>query len=641
MRQRNLFVPVILILMLLTGIIIPVLPTRAQTQTTPGSLIEIIWPDTAALPAQFGVYLGHGLILTNWHPWTLDGHIYADKKRTLAASWQVTHYDDDGVSDPGEWLLDRIGRIAGAGVTIPGDTANDPLPVERLIYADRATDIALFTVDAATIEARGAIPAQLSAYLPESNLLSAEAPVWIATASDQGAAAVAGTLTTSNPELLPASEDRRLDGPWQVWSLRLTAPEQIPDGSPIFAAENSDLIGLVWRAEEGITPGAHWVTPTAIWLHDLYAANEAIQNADLAAVLQNVTLTPVEGDLTLHDPLTPELGNAGIDVQHVALDLAFDLDTHTITGSAALDIRATAHGLQTFGLDATGLDIVRVTVDGVETSFTTKTNKLRLELANPVAFGTVFHAEIAYRAAPEPFRSPYMPGFDIGMFWGDAENPTVSTLDQPDGAQTWFPINDHPSDRATYEFRLRVPEPLTALANGTLTETRTHEDGSRTFVWRMDQPMASYLTVIAVADYIAVEDAAADGTPITHYVYADQAEIGRDLFSYTDDALTMLAAWFGPYPYAHYGHVVAPVEGMALETQTLTTMPDLVLDWSELEIYELMVHELAHQWYGNTVTPGVWSDIWLNEGFARYSQWLARDERFGAEAALAARSSSE
>jgi hypothetical protein len=250
----------------------------------------------------------------------------------------------------------------------------------------------------------------------------------------QGAEQFSAVLASDVPELLPTSEgdnsDRRLDGPWQVWSLRLETPEYAPEGSPVFEKASGDLIGLVWRGE-GVIPTEIWLTPAAVWLHDFYAANESIQSEVLAAVLDDAAASPVYGELTLHDPHTPKLGNSGIDVQHVALDLAFDLDAHSINGTARLDIRVLAQNLISFGLDASGLDIARVTVDGSEVPFAIKTEKLLIQLAEPVAFGTVFQVEIGYSAAPGPFRSVYMPGFDIGMFWNSEHFD--QPLDQPDG----------------------------------------------------------------------------------------------------------------------------------------------------------------------------------------------------------------
>ena len=187
-----------------------------------------------------------------------------------------------------------------------------------------------------------------------------------------------------------------------------------------------------------------------------------------------------------------------------------------------------------------------------------------------------------------------------------------------------------------------MPLPLTAVASGQLVEINPNRDGTQTFHWQMDHPMATYLVAVSIADYAALSSQTPDGIPITNYVYSDRVDDGRDLFTTTTaDAMTFLEDLIAPYPFETYGQVVAPVVGMALETQSMTTMPDMILDGTGLEYYGLIVHELAHQWFGNTVTLGNWSDIWLNEGFASYMDWMSLEARFGSDAALAVRTSSE
>ncbi|MBN1680458.1 MAG: hypothetical protein JW966_09195 [Anaerolineae bacterium] len=614
-------------------------------------------------PAGFGVYLGHGLILTNWHPWTLDGSTYTSSKPSLSPSRQVPHYDNDGQDDPGEALLNMatcdgtwvpladadpactpFAHVDGAGFVFPMvDYAQDttgsepdiiPIPVQRLIYASRDYDIALFEVDAQAVEARGVPAARLSMAAP-----GAEHPVvaayWFPGQSPAGYSSV---LKTGAPALLPESDRIQLSGPWRVPSLVMTpTPVPLPHGAPVFCGNTGDLLGLTWR--EGPNAALEtWVTPAAEWIHALFRANTSIRSDALAAVLENATTAPVDGAPTLGDPLAPGLGNSGIDVEHYTLDLAFDVEQGTLAGAATLDIRAVADHLATFSLDAHNLTIESITIDGRAAPFVAKDHKLFIELPEPVAFGTAFQVVITYQAAPEPFRSPYMPFFDIGMSF---DKQQVSVLNEPDAAHTWFPCNDHPSDRASYDFLLRVHAPLDAVANGHLIETILHEDGTQTFHWRMNYPMATYLVTVAVADYIALEDQTPGGVLIRHYVYPDSVDAGREVFSYTGEALVMLEDLFGPYPYDTYGHVVVPQVGMALETQTMTTMPDDVLSLGERGLYALLVHELAHQWFGNTVTPETWADIWLNEGFATYAEWLGQEQRFGYQAAIATRSYSE
>lgn len=648
----------LLAVMLLAGLVLPATPppARAQESVLPQSaLAGIVFPGAADSPAHYGVYLGDGLLLTTWHAWTLDGDRYTNPESPLSPSRQVTTYDNDGRPDPGEDLLglaDCAGRwlplaqadstctpfarLDGASVVFPlvAEGANgSPVPVQRLVYASREHDIALLAVDADTLAERGITPARLNAVPTRAGQ-----PVLVPTRRAGERPVIAEyALASGAPALSPPAETPALGAAWRVPSLLLAA-NSILDGAPVFDAQTGDVIGLAWRPADSPDAPGTWVTPAAVWLHALYAANDELRSPALAAVLSRAATAPVPGPLTRGDPLAPDLGNGGIDVQHVALDLAIDPRAGTLQGSAVLDIRATMHRLLSFGLDARGLDIQRVAVNGEKTPFIAMQDKLIVEVPAPLDYGTQFRAEIAYSARPQPFRSRFVPFFDIGMFF---TNGQVFTLSEPDGARTWFPANDHPSDRATYEFRLTVPSPWVAVANGQLVKTVRYDDGTRTFVWRMGDPMASYLALVAVGDYLAVKEHTADGLPLQHYVYPARADDARRVFGYTDEALGLLADMLGPYPYNSYGHVVVPHNSMALETQTMTAMPDAVLSASELDVFPLLVHELAHSWFGNAVTLGSWGDIWLNEGFATYVEWLAREARLGAEAGIAARAAAE
>ncbi|NLX11541.1 MAG: hypothetical protein GXY36_17995 [Chloroflexi bacterium] len=642
----------LLFVLALSLLALPIVPARAQKLAPDVSSLAVYTLPGAPDVPYFGVYVGHGLVLTNWHPWTLDGQTYTDRRPAISPSRRVERYDADNTDDPGEHLLDAaqcgdnwlaldeataactpFAALDAAAFAFPlaADRTDDPpVPAARLLFASRLHDLALFEVDPAEVEPRGVRPARLS-------LAPIQAGQPVVVAAGLPPATFAARLKTGEPVLLPTADAYTLGGPWRVPSLVLTGAESLPTGGPVFDQATGDLLGLVWHAGEGIAPEA-WVTPAAGWGHDLFAANDEIASAALAAVLDEAATAPVDAPPTLGDPLIAGLGNAGIDVEHYTLKLAFDLDAGTLAGVAALDIRATYHQLAAFSLDAHRLTIEQVAIDGIEVPFVAKETKLIVQLPKPLPYGTRFQVSISYHTAPQPFRSPYMPYFDIGLEIADGR---AHTLNEPDAARTWFPANDHPADRAAYDFYLRVDEPLTAIANGTLLETTPHDDGTHTFHWQMTAPMASYLAVVAVADYALIEDHAANGIPIRHYVYVDAVEAGRALFDYTPETLLLFADLFGPYPFESYGHVITPQTSMALETQSMTVMPESVLNLTEASLYPLLAHELAHQWYGNAVTPAAWTDIWLNEGFATYAEWLAQEDRYGASTALAARSYSE
>jgi aminopeptidase N len=211
---------------------------------------------------------------------------------------------------------------------------------------------------------------------------------------------------------------------------------------------------------------------------------------------------------------------------------------------------------------------------------------------------------------------------------------TIYTLDEPEGAATWYPVNDHPSDKATYEFRITVPKPFVATANGVLVESQDR-GGQQTFVWVMDRPMASYLAAVAVGEFVVQETTSPDGVPIRNFFDSAVAEEGREAFAITGEVIDYFSDLFGPYPFAVYGVVVPDASvGAAMENQTLSLFGRDVLEYAMADPFVgpmFLSHELAHHWFGDSVTLGEWQDIWLNEGFATYAGWLWTEHDLGPE----------
>ncbi len=194
-------------------------------------------------------------------------------------------------------------------------------------------------------------------------------------------------------------------------------------------------------------------------------------------------------------------------------------------------------------------------------------------------------------------------------------------LGQPTGSMAWFPGSHHPSDKATYDLRVTVPEGLGAVSNGELTGESTR-DGRTTSTWHVAEPMASHVVTVAVGEWETARSTTDDGLPVYTAVDPRQAEASREVLGRIPEVMKWAGENFGPYPFSSTGAIVDRVEdaGYALETQNrpyFPGAPDTVL----------LVHELAHQWYGNSVSPKTWRDMWLNEGFATYAEWLWRRTR--------------
>ena len=325
----------------------------------------------------------------------------------------------------------------------------------------------------------------------------------------------------------------------------------------------------------------------------------------------------------LGDSLYPLLGNAGYDVLHYDIDLDVDPAGNTISALTSITALAT-EDMSAFNLDLSGLEVHDVSVDGVAASFSRDGSELTVRPGLALVRGEEFSVSVAYSGSPEPIDDPGVPFTTLGWH---AEDGVIYTVSQPSGAMTWFPSNNHPSDKATFELRITVPESTTAAATGLLIDEIT-AGGHTTTTWRMDDPMATYLAAVYVGDFERVEHGRLrpDGPLLRDYVPRGAPREITDALTVTADAIRFLEEWLGPYPFDAYGTLVLPLPvGLALENQTLPVhVPDLLGP-------DIITHEAAHQWLGNSVALEDWGDIWLNEGFATYLHLMFDAEHHGAD----------
>ncbi|WP_419796406.1 M1 family metallopeptidase [Streptomyces fuscus] len=316
------------------------------------------------------------------------------------------------------------------------------------------------------------------------------------------------------------------------------------------------------------------------------------------------------------DPYFPKAGNGGYDVSHYALDLRYAPETRRLTGTATLTARAT-QDLSSFHLDLAGLTVDDVTVEGEEAGWERAGQELIVRPADVLDDGETFAVRIRYSGTPRTITDP--DGSEEGWLRTHGGAGALA-LGEPNGSMTWFPGNHHPSDKASYAVSVTVPRGVAAVSNGELTGERTGR-GRTTYHWRTAEPMASYLATLAIGAY-DVRRATAGDVP-AHSAVA-RGESGRQAMSELPGVLAWAEDSFGPYPFSSTGVIIAPADATdyALETQNRPVFPgapDTLL----------LVHELAHQWFGNSVTPKSWQDMWLNEGFATYAEWLWEEQHGG------------
>ncbi|WBB66467.1 M1 family metallopeptidase [Micromonospora sp. WMMD812] len=323
------------------------------------------------------------------------------------------------------------------------------------------------------------------------------------------------------------------------------------------------------------------------------------------------------GSTDLGDPYVPGRGNGGYDVGHYDLDVRYDPATDRLTGRAVLTATTTT-GLSRFNLDLAGLEVDRVVVDGASATHRRTGDELVVTPARGLARGARFTIEVAYAGVPAP-----VVGGALGSGGFLHTDDGAIALGQPDSAATWFPVNDHPSDKATYDLAVTVPEGLAALSNGAPGPKRS-ADGWTTWRWSERAPMASYLTTLVIGDYQVTTGTHA-GRPMVTAVPASEPATGAAAASLarTGAIVDFLASRFGPYPFESYGGIVVadPRIGYALETQSRPVYGPAFFSAGRPNP-SVVAHELAHQWFGDSVSLTRWRDIWLNEGFATYAEWL-------------------
>jgi aminopeptidase N len=348
------------------------------------------------------------------------------------------------------------------------------------------------------------------------------------------------------------------------------------------------------------------------------------------------------------DAYFPYAGNGGYDVRHYDLKLRYTPPAPApaplqgqLQGTATIDLVAT-QDLDRFNLDLRGMTVQSLTVNG----------KKATGIVPPAPGAEVDGAaywqvqddvqrqwELTVQPRPKPKAGDTVRL--VVTYGGTTVRPTdvegelygwVTTRDgaivasEPDGSMTWYPVSDHPTDKATYSFQITVPEGKVAVANGVPAREPVTGGGWTTWFWDAPDPQASYLTTASVGDFERRPVTySASGVPIYDFVdkKSSQQNTTNTSLALQPRMIDFFESRFGPYPFVAFGSSVDDDNvGYALETQTRPV-------YSRSAGQSTVAHELAHQWFGNAVSPARWQDIWLNEGWATYAAWLWTEHNGG------------
>jgi aminopeptidase N len=319
------------------------------------------------------------------------------------------------------------------------------------------------------------------------------------------------------------------------------------------------------------------------------------------------------------DPFYPNAGNGGYDVKNYDVKLDYAPQNEQLAGDVTITARAT-QDLSSFNLDLRGFKISSLTVNGAAASFARKDQELTVTPAaglrrnRDFTVRVVYAGHVNYVLDPDKSKDGWIPT-DDGAY----------VVNEPQGAPTWIPVNDSLKDFATWDFTVTVPKGLTVMGNGTLV-SHTDSGDSTTWRWREDRPMVSYLTTVTNGVFETRFGTLQNGIPEYNAVDPETRARGDKLPHPADawkrlatqpQALDFLIGLYGQYPFESVGAIIdwAPNVFYSLESQTKP-------NYWRIPDEDTLVHELAHMWFGDAVVLERWPDMWLNEGFATWSEWI-------------------
>ena len=360
------------------------------------------------------------------------------------------------------------------------------------------------------------------------------------------------------------------------------------------------------------------------------------------------------GSRSLGDELFPQIGNGGYDALHYTIELNYDPEANVFEAGTATTIVARAtQNLSEFSLDFQGLDVTEVTVDGRRAEFAqvaaeppaprgTQPRKLVVDPARGIRSGREFEVRVEYEGAPAPIIDPddSVEGWIRACATAAGGCDGAFVVNQPIGAQSWFPGNNHPRDKATFTTRITVPQGKVAFGAGEFVSSEPNGDGTVTWEWEESHPISTYLTTATSGNFDFIERTATEAStgrvlPLFEGLDSSGTQTQKasvtTALGRTEEMINFLGGMFGPYPFDSAGAVVDRTTGVGyvLEVQTKPHYPSLSVSLAT------HAHELGHHWFGNAVTLASWNDIWFQEGWAQWITWKWNESTGGQTTAQA------
>lgn len=324
-----------------------------------------------------------------------------------------------------------------------------------------------------------------------------------------------------------------------------------------------------------------------------------------------------------------ETQERNFDVLHYEFEWKFDFDSRYIEGKATVKAQSlTTLNKITLHL-ADNMNVTQIMQNQIPLAFAHQNDLLDIYLTQTYLPDEKFTVEISYSGFPQS-----------GLNFSYHQNePIIWSLDEPIGARYWFPCYDVPSDKATAEMKITVHNSMIAASNGTLIDIISNSDNTKTYIWKEDYPISTYLIFIAATNYETFSDNYTSGSEtmeVSYFAYPEHLAQAQEDFSITVPMIDFYANVFGEYPFLEEKYGMAEIPGSAsMEHQTCTSLSSRAFTGTH-EYDWLIAHELAHQWWGDLVTLEDWADIWLNEGFATYSEALWAENLYGSAGLKAA-----